>query len=244
MNSPRPQSFSELVGWQPISTSAEHVHGTTVIALRYAEGCLMLADRRATMGNLIMYDQADKLGALDDKTLIAISGAFARAVDAIRMLQHSFKYYRRMFLTELSLEGKLQEISKSLSGNLTMEAGLYIPIVAAYDSSADDFNIYFFDAAGARFRAADYAAAGSGSERIRGIFEYISRTGKPWAQRKLDDVLADGLRMLDIASDLDSATGGFTKVLPGARVLTRTGTETISEDKIRSAAKKILNEAL
>lgn len=79
---------------------------------------------------------------------------------------------------------------------------------------------------------------------LSGIFEYISRTGKPWAQRKLDDVLADGLRMLDIASDLDSATGGFTKVLPGARILTRTGTEMISEDKIRSAAKKILSEAL
>ncbi|MCE9560135.1 MAG: proteasome subunit alpha, partial [Armatimonadetes bacterium] len=200
-----PQTFQDLTGWEPTAISSQHpeTHGTTVLALRYDKGVLMLSDRRATMGNLVMYDHADKVGTLDDSTLIAISGSFARAVDAIRMLKHSFKYYRRSQLTEMSLQGKLQEISKSVAANMaaSMEGvGIYIPILATYDKSKKAFGIYFFDGAGARFQTGDYAAAGSGSERIRGVFEYIGRTNKAWDKRDLAEVLADGLHMLDIAA--------------------------------------------
>lgn len=245
MNAPAPQTFAQLVGWEPAALPAgtTDTHGTTVLALRYKDGVLMLADRRATMGNLIMYDHAEKIGTLDDHTVIAISGSFARAVDAIRMLKHSFKYYRRMQMTTMSVEGKLQEISRSVAANMaaSMEGvGLYIPILATYDPASKGFGIWFFDGAGARFSNADYAATGSGSERIRGIFEYIGRTKKPWEQRSLNDVLEDGLHMLDIAADLDSATGGFQKVLPAARILTEKGTRELTEAELEKATQAVL----
>ena len=72
-------------------------------------------------------------------------------------------------------------------------------------------------------RSTTWSAAGSGSERIRGIFEYLARTKGHWQNRKLEDVLVDGMQMLDIAADLDSATGGFSKRLPIAKVLDRSG---------------------
>lgn len=248
MNHAPMKSFAELVGFPPSNWSnvpAEETHGTTVLALRYNEGVLVLADRRATMGNLIMYDNAEKIGALDDSTVVAISGSFARSVEVTRFLKHSFKYYRRVVLSELSLEGKMMEISRALSGNI-MNAmngiGVFLPIVAAYDRMADKFSLHFFDAAGARFENPYYACAGSGSERIRGIFEYLGRTSGPWDKRKLDDVLLDGLHMLDIAADLDSATGGFSKILPAAVTLTRTGVEPIDEDKLKKSVSKILGK--
>jgi len=243
------KDFAELIGPGPSYVAGGsydaklETHGTTVLALRFDGGVLTLADRRATAGNLIMFDQAEKIMALDDSTVVAISGAFARSVEVCRMLKHSFKYYRRTVLQEMSLEAKLTEISRALAGNAPMAMqgiGLFLPIVAAYDRKKGDFGVYFFDGAGARFQNGSYACAGSGSERIRGVFEYIARLHGPFESRPLNEVLEDGLQMLDIAADLDSATGGFGKVLPVCRVLDTAGNREVEEIAIRKAADKVL----
>ena len=239
------KSFRDLVDL-PQGEAGAHpheVHGTTVLALRYDKGVLTLSDRRATAGNLIMYDLAEKVISLDDHTVVAISGAFARSVEVCRFLKHSFKYYRRTALHEMSLEGKLAEISRALAGNAPMAAqgiGVFLPIVSAYDPKNDCFGVYFFDGAGARFQNGSYACAGSGSERIRGVFEYIARTKGHFETRALADVLADGLQMLDIAAELDSATGGFNKILPVTRVLDRDGNREIPDKELQTAADKVL----
>lgn len=237
-------TFAQLVGYPSTrGTTPEEVHGTTVLALRYKDGVIVLADRRATMGNLIMFDQAEKIVPLDDSTVVAISGSFARSIEMARFLKHSFKYYRRVVLDELSLEGKLMEVSRALASN--MEAamqgiGVFLPILAAYDKAHDTFRLYFFDGAGARFETPYYACAGSGSERIRGVFEYVGRTKGDFAKKSLEDALLEGLYMLDIAADLDSATGGFGKILPAAVKLTRSGVEPIEEKVLRRTADKVL----
>lgn len=245
MNTPKPVDFAELVGFDPSSIPApeQETHGTTVLALRFDKGVIMLADRRATMGNLIMFDQAEKIVPLDRRTVVAISGAYARSIEVCRYLKHAFKFYERRNLHEISADGKLMEISKALSANIQAAAsgsGVFLPIAASYDRKDQKFGIYFFDLAGARFAGADYACAGSGSERIRGVFEYLARTKGAWSERDLDDVLLDGMAMLNIAADLDSATGGFRKYLPSVVVLTEEGTETLSDEQLRPVAEKIL----
>ena len=130
--------FNELVPLPPAVPGTPEVHGTTVLSLRFDKGVVTLADRRATAGNLIMYDMAEKVFPLDDHTVVAISGAFARSVEICRYLKHAFKYYRRSVLQEMSLEGKLTEISRALAGNAPMAAhgiGVFLPIVAAYDKA-------------------------------------------------------------------------------------------------------------
>ncbi len=240
----RSRTFADLVGFDAsrLGKALDETHGTTVLSIRYKEGVLTVADRRATAGNLIMFDHAEKVFALDDNTVIAISGAFARSVEVCRFLRHSFQYYRRMTLNDLSLEGKLQEISRALAGNAAAAMqgiGIFIPIVAAYDRAADKFGVYFFDGAGASFQNGDYACAGSGSERIRGIFEYVARVKGPWESRSREDVLDEAVQMLDIAADLDSATGGFKKALPVVRVLDRDGNRSLPDEEIRNALKKL-----
>ncbi len=144
---------------------------------------------------------------------------------------------------DLSLEGKLMEISRALAGNAPMAMqgiGVFLPIVAAYDPKNKDFSVYFFDGAGARFQNGSYACAGSGSERIRGVFEYIARQKGSWETRPFEDVLEDGLHLLDIAADLDSATGGFTKTLPVTRMLDAQGNREVPEDLLKKVARKVL----
>lgn len=249
-----PREFAEIVGpfgaaHPALAASADshfETHGTTVLALRFDGGVLTLADRRATAGNLIMYDQAEKIMALDDHTVVAISGAFARSVEVCRYLKHSFKYYRRSVLHEMSLEGKLAEISRALAGNAPMAMqgiGLFLPIVSAFDPKKGTFGVYFFDGAGARFENGSYACAGSGSERIRGVFEYIAREKGRFETRPLNEVLRDGLTMLDIAADLDSATGGFNKTLPVTRVLDRDGNREIPEAELLAVVHEILESS-
>jgi proteasome beta subunit len=230
----------------PASGGFVEAQGTTVLALKFDSGVLLLADRRATAGNLIMFDQADKIMALDDATVVAISGAFARSIEVCRMLKHSFKYYKRTVLHEMSLEGKLMEISRALAGNAPMAMqgiGVFLPIVAAFDPKSGRFEVSFFDGAGARFENGSYACAGSGSERIRGVFEYLSRSKGRFESRSLKDVLADGLQLLDIAADLDSATGGFGKTLPVTRILDANGNRPVLEEELRLAADRVLNQA-
>src|SRR5260221_13705835 len=69
--------------------------GTTVLAVKYKDGVLVAGDRRATAGNLVMYERAEKLINLDEHSIIAIARLPAVAVENARVLEHSFQYYLR-----------------------------------------------------------------------------------------------------------------------------------------------------
>jgi len=225
----------EPVPVSQVHTLVQEAHGTTVIALKYREGVLNVGDRRATAANAIMYDRAEKILPLDDYTLIAIAGSYARAMEIVRYLQHSFKYYARTQLQEMSLEGKLAEVSRALAGNLSMALqgiGLFIPVVSAYDLERGEGRIFFYDGMGARFESVEFGAAGSGSERIRGVFDYILKTKGPFHEMTLEEALRECLLLLDIAADLDSATAGIEKVLPIARAVTAEGILDIPEEQL------------
>ena len=200
----------------PSASGVVEVHGTTVIALKYAGGVLNVGDRRATAANAVMYDRAEKILAVDDSTLLAISGAYAKALEVVRYLRQAFNYYRRTQLQEMSLEGKLSEVSRVIAQNIASAmsgVGAFIPVLSVYDRDRGEGRIFFFDGLGARFESAEWGAAGSGSERIRGAFDYVLKTKGPFGQRSLDEVLGE-LVLLDIAAEMDAATGGYERSCP------------------------------
>lgn len=222
--------------------SALDTHGTTVIAVKYRDGVLNVADRRATAGFGVMYDRAEKILTLDDHTLIAISGSFATAIQITRYLRHAFKYYSRSQLQPMSLEGKLAEVARRISENMPMAMqgiGGFIPVLSAYDLEADEGRIFFYDGMGARFESSEFGAAGSGSAAIRGSFDYIVRTKKPFSQMDLQEALRECLILLDIAADLDAATGGYAKILPSAKAVTRDGILTLDESQMTDVLRQL-----
>ncbi len=242
-------SFLELIGGiqeaphagahRPATPPAEFdTHGTTVIAVKYRDGVLNLGDRRATAGTGVMFDRADKILPLDDHTLMAISGSFARAMEITRYLRHAFRYYARRELQEMSLDGKISEVSRAIAGNLAMALqgiGAFIPVVSAFDARTGEGRIFMYDGMGARFENAEFGAAGSGSERIRGAFEYICRRKRPFTEMTRSEALSEAVVLLDIAADLDSATGGLQKILPIARGIEAEGVFDVPETELRAA---------
>ncbi|MEL7208617.1 MAG: proteasome subunit beta, partial [Actinomycetota bacterium] len=60
--------------------ASQITHGTTVVALRYADGVVMAGDRRATAGNLISHRSIEKVFPADRHSGVAIAGAAGPAV--------------------------------------------------------------------------------------------------------------------------------------------------------------------
>jgi proteasome beta subunit len=223
--------------------ATEPIHGTTVIAVKYRDGVINVGDRRATGGFAIMYDKAEKILPLDDHTLIAISGAFSKAMEIVRYLRHAFRYFERSQLQPMSLDGKLSELGRVIAGNqmAAMQGiGIVIPVVSTFDLEANEGRIFFYDGGGARFETAEFGAAGSGSTQIRGVFEYIVRTRGPFREMDRDTALREALTLLEIAADLDAATGGAGKILPVAKTITAEGVADVDEATLRTMVNEIL----
>jgi len=221
-------------------------HGTTVIAVKFREGVINLGDRRATAESFILYDRADKILRLDDFTLIGISGSYARAMDVVRFLKHSFSYYRRSQLQEMSLEGKLGEVARVIGGNVVdvlAGGGVVIPLLSTYDRQRNEGRLFFYDAAGARFESQEFGAAGSGSFRIRGAFDYIVRTKGPFHEMAFEQALNEALVLLGIAAELDAATAGFQVIPPTVKVITQEGIRAVEGAELKAAIEGLASEA-
>lgn len=231
-----------LLAQAPIAGASSHVaqiDATTILAFKYAEGVLVAGDRRATAANQIVYDRADKVLEIDRHSLMAIAGVPATAWEMARVLEHSFQFYRRTQLQEMSLDGKVRALSKLLRDNLgfvLQGVGVVVPIFATYDGEAQTARLYFYDAMGAQFEATDFAATGSGSAAVRAVLHYEnSWSRKPLRKLKADDAILLALRALETAASSDSATGGVDRradVFPIVKTITSAGIETLPEKRM------------
>ena len=227
-------------GRQTHGTTLEIPEATTVVAMRYQEGIIIAGDRRATAGTAVVHDRAEKVLPIDTHSVLAISGAPATAYEIARVLKHSFQYFRRSQLQELSVEGKLRTLSRLIRENLPMAMqgiGAVIPIFALYapqvDESKNGGKIYFYDALGAHFENVDFATTGSGSIWIRGVLRYLDR----WGETRLEQMdqrqaTITILRLLDTASEYDAATSGYNakaEIFPTLKTITQQGVETLTD---------------
>ena len=219
----------------------QSTEGTTILAIRYRDGVLVAGDRRATMGNVVVYDRAEKVISIDDDSVLAISGSPAIAYEIARMLEMSVQYYRRSQLQDLSLDGKLRSLSRLLRQNLPMAmqgVGAVIPIYALFDKLEDIGKIFFYDLLGATFESVDFCTTGSGSHIIRGALYYANRWGEvPLA--KMDDKMAleTIVKMLETAAEYDTATGGYNStslIYPTVMRVRTDGISTVSEEELKS----------
>ena len=220
---------------QPLTTA------TTILAFKYRDGVLVAGDRRATAGNMVMYDRTDKVLEIDRHCVMAIAGVPATAYEMARVLEHSFKYYRRTQLQELSFEGKLRALSKLLKENVPAAlagTGAVVPIFAGYDADQEAAKIYFYDILGAEFEGVEYAVSGSGSPTIRGILHYVNTWGEqPLSTMSQEQATIQALRLLTCAAEFDSATGGVNReagLYPVVKLITAKGVTVMADPSLRS----------
>ncbi len=219
----------------------EMTTATTILAFKYRDGVLVAGDRRATAGNMVMYDRTDKVLEIDRHSVMAIAGVPATAYEMVRVLEHSFKYYRRTQLQELSFEGKLRAVSKLLKENVAAAlagTGAVAPIFAGYDVGQATAKIYFYDILGAEFEGVDYAVSGSGSPTIRGILHYVNTWGeRPLIALEEEQATIQALRLLTSAAEFDSATGGVNReasVYPVIKLITEGGVRALPDTQLKA----------
>ena len=217
---------------------------TTVFAFHFSEGVMMVGDRRATAGNVIVTDQVDKVVELDDAALLAIAGVPAMAFEMARVLQTSFEYYRRSQLQSLSLPAKVRALARLLRENLplTMQGvGVVMPLFVGLDTDETPAQprIHFYDPLGAQFLAVKFAASGSGAATIRSVLSFQDHYGDPRpGAMSLDRAIRFGLQLLTTAAEFDSATAG---IQPDAgsfatiKVLRSDGVESIDAERQRGS---------
>ncbi len=213
---------------------------TTILAFKFSGGVLVAGDRRATAGNTVVYDRADKVLEIDRHSIMAIAGVPATAWEMARVLEHSFQFFRRTQLQEMSVDGKVRALSKLLRDNfgfVMQGVGVVVPIFATYDAAGEGgARLYFYDAMGANFEVAEYAATGSGSPAVRGVLYYENQWGpKRLAELDRDEAVTLALRALDTAAEADTATGGVDrhgKIFPVLKVVARDGITTLPDEEI------------
>ncbi len=234
-------SMAPAIGEARKSGSAwASTEATTILAFKFSGGVLVAGDRRATSGNTVVYDRADKVLEIDRHSIMAIAGVPATAWEMARVLEHSFQYFRRTQLQEMSVEGKVRALSKLLRDNfgfVMQGVGMVVPIFATYDGGVKPAaRLYFYDAMGAQFEAADYCATGSGSPGVRGVLYYANKWGdKPLLQMSQEEAVTVALRALDTAAESDTATGGVdrhARIFPIIKIVSEEGIATMTDETI------------
>lgn len=197
-------NFAESVGLGPIlaSASTDAPHATTVVAVRYVGGVVMVGDRQAT-GNYIASRDVRKIEPADRFTALAISGSAARGIELLKFAQLSFEHYEKMTDTALSLEGKANYLSPIIQRNNLTSPLPVMPLLAGWDASNRVGRIFEYDGAGGCYERLDFATIGSGTPFAEGALRLGFR-----ADLDREGALELGAIALYEAGDNDPSTGG------------------------------------
>jgi proteasome beta subunit len=207
-------------------------HGTTVVAVRYADGVVMAGDRRATSGNLISHRTMEKVYPADRHSGVAIAGAAGPAMEMVKLFQLQLEHYEKVEGIALSLEGKANQLSMMVRGNLpaAMQGMVVVPIFAGYDTRRNQGRLFTYDVTGGRYEERDYVATGSGSLHAGTVIKIGFREGL-----SRDEVVDLCVRALWEAADADSATGGpdpLRGIYPVVATITAAGFERVTDEEL------------
>ncbi|MGH9184602.1 MAG: proteasome subunit beta [Acidimicrobiales bacterium] len=207
-------------------------HGTTVIAIRYADGVVMAGDRRATSGNLISHRTMEKVYPADRHSGVAIAGAAGPAMEMVKLFQLQLEHYEKVEGSELSLEGKANQLSGMVRGHLpaAMQGLAVVPLFAGYDVRRSQGRLFQYDVTGGRYEETNYAATGSGSLHAGTVVKLGWRDGL-----SRQDTLDLAISALFQAADEDSATGGpdlVRGIYPTIATITGEGFERVEQGEV------------
>jgi proteasome beta subunit len=216
----------------PHAEPIEITHGTTVVAIRYADGVVMAGDRRATSGNLISHRTMEKVFPADRHSGVAIAGAAGPAMEMVKLFQLQLEHYEKVEGVTLSLEGKANQLSQMVRNNLpaAMQGFVVVPLFAGYDVRREAGRLFQYDVTGGRYEEADFASTGSGSLHAGTVIKIGYRHDV-----SRDETIDLALNALFQAADEDSATGGpdlVRGIYPVIATITAEGFTRVPDDEI------------
>lgn len=225
------------------SSSDAHAitHGTTCLAVRYADGVVMAGDRRATAGNWISHRTIEKVFPADRYSGVAIAGAAGPAVEMVRLFQLQLEHYEKVEGSHLSLEGKANQLSQMIRNHLpaAMSGMAVVPLFAGFDLNRSVGRLFQYDITGGRYEEFDHAATGSGSMHAGTVVKLGYRPGLT-----RDDAIDLVLRALWEAADEDSATGGpdlIRRIFPVVATITAQGFQRLEDAELEERSQALID---
>jgi proteasome beta subunit len=207
-------------------------HGTTVLAIKYADGVLIAGDRRATEGYQIAGRRMEKVFTIDAHSAVAIAGAAGPCIEMAKLFQTELEHYEKIEGVQLSCEGKANKLGQMIKANLPMvlQGLVVLPIYAGYDLKQGEGRIFKYDITGGRFEESDYHAIGSGGKDAR-------NTMREHFRKSLSEEEALRIAMLALynAAEEDVGTGGpdlVRGIYPTAKLVAAAGITDVDEPRI------------
>lgn len=202
--------------------------GTTCIGIKFKEGIILAADRRATGG--LMKNDFVKVFALSKTIVSTMAGTASTCQLAIRHLQKDAK------LLELKNErqvmvGEMSSVANQYQYSILRNQGEVVGLIMGGYDEKDGFSLYDLGPDGTMtFGDRKYVVDGSGSIFIKGLFdtEYKENLSKKEA---LDLVQ----KAFEVAFKNDNASGGGFI----AKIVTKDGIKEVARKTVES---KIVDE--
>lgn len=216
-------------------------HGTTVVAVRYADGVIMAGDRRATSGNFISHRSIEKVFPADRWSGVAIAGAAGPAMEMVRLFQLQLEHYEKVEGGPLSLEGKANQLAQMVRNHLpaAMQGLAVVPLFAGYDLRRGAGRLFQYDVTGGRYEENDYATSGSGGLHAATVVKLGFRDGLG-----RDETVDLVLQALYTAADEDSATGGpdlVRGIFPVVATITAAGFERAADSELATRFRALID---
>jgi proteasome beta subunit len=216
----------------PEKLGFELMHGTTIAAIRYADGVVMAGDRRATAGSSIAHRGMEKVQPADRHSGVAFAGSAGFDMEMVRVFQLQLEHYEKVEGSLVSLEGKANQLSQLLKANLGMAMQGFVvqPLFAGYDTRQRRGRIYTFDPTGGRYEEPEFHADGSGGRDARTTIKLGWHEGMDRAS-----TVELAVQALYEAADEDSATGGpdpVRGIFPTVATITAAGYERLLDSEV------------
>ncbi len=201
---------------------SEPIHGTTTVALKFKDGVILAADKRASAGYMVATPRAKKLHKISKRTAMSIAGMVSDAQYLIKLLRAEINLF------ELN---RGREMPTKMIGNLmaTIMYGQYRsffpffvgPILAGVDEEGG--HIFSFDPSGS-ITSDPFVSTGSGSPFALGVLEAMYEPDMELENAKKVAALA-----LSSAIKKDIATGDGMDMF----VITKDGITEVPTDELK-----------
>lgn len=231
----------DLSAWfAPQGELPQTAHGTTCLALRFADGAMVAGDRLATMGYQVANREIEKVYATDRYSLMAIAGAAGPAIEMAQLLTVQFEHHEKIEGDPLELEGKANTLSMLIKQNLpaAMQGMVVVPLFAGYDLRRRTGRVWRYEVTGGRYEERDFEGVGSGAIFAR---ESLKKSFRSRASR--DEALRMAVEALMDAADEDRGTGGVDAergIYPRVKTVSAEGVEEIPDEEIAQVHRSIL----
>jgi proteasome beta subunit len=174
--------------------------GTTTVGIVCADGVVIGADTRATMGDFIASSESRKVWKIDENLGLTIAGGVGDCLELIRVLKAQNEIYKMSENRPMSPKSATSLLSVILQQSKMVPYYVQL-IVAGLDG--DEPQLYSLDPFGGYDRESKFFSTGSGSLTAIGYLEDMYKKGM-----STKDAIKGAARALAIAMRRDIPTGG------------------------------------